>query len=441
MTSTAPGALRLRAASQLHLRDFDFFIHSIDRPNIKIVMRPRPKKIELAVQSVKKQIVAVVQDGNNGKAIVYCLSKNEVATAKRVLSEDPAIGHRVEAYTARLDRDSQKKLMDRFGKDARVPGSDAVQIMVATSGSFGLGINMSSVRLIVHLMTPETPNLMFQLSGRAGRDGRPAQSLVLYDHGDIGRWRSLANEERATSRDPLDAYVLCAESTFCRRAGLLAAQGEPFDARGVKERDLKACCTVCERGELVGRVDVTDFAQSLVRLAEATADAFLNAINSNGWKLTNERTKKVLPDFVELALGRAISGRDAQRDWTRFVACDQWQGVGCMSSWGPEQTRHFIALLVECDVLTEVRLLTWCSRPAITTLCLLTWKHTAWPAAVLARRCRTMQRRSNKLWYEGTVTMVAETQTTAASKGLECGTCLDEMQNAWRRGQPAGQRA
>jgi len=219
LTATADVATRREIVDRL-LVDAREFVASFDRPNIRyrVVEKNDPRK----------QLVDFIRAEHDGDAgIVYCLARN---TVDEVAEHLRTHGIAALPYHAGLDAATRSANQERFQRDDGV-------VMVATI-AFGMGIDKPDVRFVVHLDMPKSIEGYFQETGRAGRDGSPAQAWMTYGLADVVQQRRLielseadANYKRLSS-SKLDAMLGLAESGACRRVRLLAYFGESSTACG-----------------------------------------------------------------------------------------------------------------------------------------------------------------------------------------------------------------
>ncbi|MDP4537842.1 DNA helicase RecQ [Alkalimonas collagenimarina] len=212
LTATADGATRQDIVQQLGLQQHYEYVGSFDRPNIRYMVQEKFRPLEQLVAYLKQQ------DGLSG--IVYCNSRRKVDELAAQLQER---GYSAAAYHAGMDSTARGSVQDAFQRDD-------IQVIVATV-AFGMGINKSNIRFVVHYELSRTIESYYQETGRAGRDGVNAEALMLFDPADIGRifhWIDQEeNEQRArVGRQRFQAMAAFAEAQTCRRLVLLNYFGE-----------------------------------------------------------------------------------------------------------------------------------------------------------------------------------------------------------------------
>ena len=226
-TATADPETRDDVRLRLGLTDAAVYVTGFDRPNIRYTVVEKREPLHQLTQFLTGH------QGDSG--IVYCLSRKrteEVAAKLR--------GHGVDAaaYHAGLPADERRRVQDAFARDQ-------VGVVVATI-AFGLGIDKSDVRFVVHYDLPKSVESYYQETGRSGRDGLPADALLLFGLGDAAVVRSLIegggrnpHGDERSERDPermrielhkLATMVGYADGLSCRREALLGYFGEPYPA-------------------------------------------------------------------------------------------------------------------------------------------------------------------------------------------------------------------
>ena len=216
LTATADERTREEIAQRLQLQQASRFVSGFDRPNIfyRIVPKDRPRQ----------QLLAFLKDQRGNAGIVYCLSRKKVEDTAQWLSDQgwPAL-----PYHAGLPPELRATHQRRFLNEEGL-------IMVATI-AFGMGIDKSNVRFVAHLDLPKSIEAYYQETGRAGRDGLPADAWMAYGLQDVLLLNQImANSEgderhKRIERHKLDAMLALCELTGCRRQSLLGYFGDNLD--------------------------------------------------------------------------------------------------------------------------------------------------------------------------------------------------------------------
>jgi ATP-dependent DNA helicase RecQ len=223
LTATADKVTRKDICTQLGIDPQHEFISSFDRPNIALKVLPGRKKM--------KQIQDFLLASPNQSGIIYCLSRKGTETVAESLK---AMGFKAEYYHAGCSSEERSKKQEDFI-------NDNTQIMVATI-AFGMGIDKSNVRWVIHYNLPGNVESFYQEIGRSGRDGTNANSLLFYSYADIiQRKRMIDDSEMPTEQKELMEAKLermrhYAEANICRRRILLSYFNE----------DLASDCGNCD---------------------------------------------------------------------------------------------------------------------------------------------------------------------------------------------------
>lgn len=212
LTATADDTTRLDIVRLLGLQEPLIQISSFDRPNIRYMLMEKFKPLD--------QLMRYVQEQRGKSGIIYCNSRAKVEdTAARLQSKGISAG----AYHAGLEHSVRADVQEKFQRDD-------LQIVVATV-AFGMGINKPNVRFVVHFDIPRNIESYYQETGRAGRDGLPAEAMLFYDPADMAWLRKCLEEKPAgqlqdIERHKLNAMGAFAEAQTCRRLVLLNYFGE-----------------------------------------------------------------------------------------------------------------------------------------------------------------------------------------------------------------------
>lgn len=214
LTATADTPTRKDIAENLHLTDAQCFITGFDRPNITY-------RIETKGNAKQRLLSFLNREHAKDAGIVYCLSRRKTEDVAQWLSEN---GRPALPYHAGLTQETRQLHQDRF---LREDG-----LIICATVAFGMGIDKPNVRFVAHLNLPKSMEAYYQETGRAGRDGLPANAWMNYDLSDIVSIRSMVAgseapeaQKRIESRK-LDALVGLAETTKCRRQVILSYFGE-----------------------------------------------------------------------------------------------------------------------------------------------------------------------------------------------------------------------
>ena len=251
LTATADEPTRAEILSHLDIADNCAFIAGFDRPNIRYAIEER--------DNPRAQLKAFLKRHEGESGIVYCLSKRKTEETAAWLCEQ---GYDALAYHAGMDKTAREANQMRFQRGEAV-------IMVATI-AFGMGIDKPDVRFVAHIDLPGSIEAYYQETGRAGRDGLPSDTLMLYGPDDIAlRSRFIEqsdapDQRKRMERQKLDALLGLAETAGCRRQVLLSYFGDHSEPCG-------NCDTCAEPPELF---DGTIAAQKALSCIYRTGERF-----------------------------------------------------------------------------------------------------------------------------------------------------------------------
>ncbi len=293
LTATADKLTRKDIISQMNLQEPSVFLASFDRPNISLDVRPGQKRIEQIIDFIKKR--------PQSPGIVYCLSRKNT---EDVASKLQAKGIKAMCYHAKMPAIARSDVQEDFI-------NDNISVVCATV-AFGMGIDKSNVRWVIHYNLPKNVESYYQEIGRAGRDGAKAEALLFYSFRDVQVLRSILTENGGDLMDvklaKLDRMLQFADSLNCRRKILLNYFNENLD---------QDCgnCDVCKNPP--NYVDGTVIAQkalsAVVRLKERVGIRMLiDVLRGSGRK---EIFQNGFHNIKTYGAGRDFS----YNDWQYFI--------------------------------------------------------------------------------------------------------------------------
>ncbi len=212
LTATADKATRQDILVQLGIPEARVFLSSFDRPNLSLTVRPGQKRLE--------QILSIISTKPDESGIIYCLSRGSTEKLADKLS---SAGISAQAYHAGMPHDRREQVQNDFLMDN-------VQVICATI-AFGMGIDKSNVRYVIHYNLPKNIEWYYQEIGRAGRDGLESDTILFYSYADVMQLTKFAQDSGNADVQiaKLERMKQYAESLTCRRKILLHYFGDATD--------------------------------------------------------------------------------------------------------------------------------------------------------------------------------------------------------------------
>ncbi len=302
LTATADKHTRRDIVEHLGLKNPQIFLSSFDRPNISLKVRgnlPKSRKMD--------EIIAYVKNRQNETGIIYCLSRKETEEIAAVLS---SAGINTSYYHAGMEHGARAKVQDDFL-------NDNVQVICATI-AFGMGIDKSNVRFVIHNNLPKNLEGYYQEIGRAGRDGLPSEAILYFNYRDVKLLSDFAKDsaQEEVLLEKLNRMVQYAEADHCRRKILLSYFSENLG------KDCQNCDVCSNPPKYFDGTKLAQMALSAVKRCEENL-ATLMLIDT----LRGAKTAEIFERGLDKVKTYGVGAQHSWKEWSHYLIGMKNQGV------------------------------------------------------------------------------------------------------------------
>ncbi len=309
-TATATEHVRRDICKQLSLRNPEVLVGNFDRPNLTYRVLPRQNEV--------KQVLEVIERHPNEGGIVYCITRREVDDLAASLKRQ---GLKAAAYHAGLPQDERRRTQEAFIQEE-------CDVVVATV-AFGMGIDRSNIRFVLHARMPKSVEHYQQETGRAGRDGLDAECVLLYSGGDTYQWRGLTEKSAreagaspeflAAALQHLDHMDRYCRGAVCRHRALVEYFGqgyepgqcsrtcdvclgdtEPIPEARIVAQKILSCVARVKEGFGIGHVSSVLRGENIENVRKRGHDQL------STYGLLKEHSKPAIRDFVYQLIGQGV---------------------------------------------------------------------------------------------------------------------------------------
>ncbi|WP_207421841.1 DNA helicase RecQ [Desertivirga brevis] len=294
LTATADKVTRKDIVKQLNLRNPEIFISSFDRKNLSLDVR-----VGVKTKQKLQEIAEFIDVRRDSSGIIYCLSRNTCEDVAQALKN---YGINAAFYHAGMPAEARSKVQEEFLKDE-------LQVVCATV-AFGMGIDKSNVRWVIHYNLPKNMEGYYQEIGRAGRDGLPSETILYYNYADLLMLNKFAAEsgQSEINLEKLNRIQHYAEADICRRKILLNYFSENLEQNCGN-------CDVCKnpRKHFNGTVLVQKALSAIARMGEKEGASMLIDV------LRGSRKAEVIEAGYDKLKTHGVGSEIGAIDWQRYI--------------------------------------------------------------------------------------------------------------------------